>query len=284
MRTRAVAVLAFLLAAAAGAEVRVADDTGADVVLAAPAQRIVSLAPHATELLFAAGAGGRVVGVVRGSDHPDAARALTVVGDAHAVDVERILLARPDLVVAWPWSSPAQVEKLRARGIAIYISDARTIDGIATSIERLGALAGTNDAAGAAARAFRARLASARAAARGEPVRVFYEIWHEPLFTVGGGHLISQAIAACGGVNVFASLTVPAPQVSVEAVIAARPQAIVAGTDGATRPGWLDAWRRWPGIPAVRDGRLRVVDANLLHRNGPRFADGVAQLCAALEK
>lgn len=282
--TRWAAALLLVACGAAPAEVRLRDDAGAEVVLAAPARRIVSLAPHATELLFAAGAGGRVVGVVRGSDHPEAARALPVVGDAHAIDVERILVARPDLVVAWPWTVPAQVAKLRAGGIAIYTSDPRTIDGIAASIGRLGVLAGTPDAADAAARAFRAKLATARADGSPGGERVFYEIWHQPLFTIGGKHLISQAIALCGGENVFAAQAVPAPQVSVEAVIAARPQVIVAGTDDAKRPDWLDAWRRWPGIPAVRDGRLRVVDANLLHRPGPRFADGVAQLCAALRK
>lgn len=282
--TRLVALLLIVACGAAGAEVPVRDDAGTEVVLAAPARRIVSLAPHATELLFAAGAGERVVGVVRGSDHPQAARSLPVVGDAHALDVERILLARPDLVVAWPWTAPAQVEKLRARGVAVYTSDPQTIDGIAASIERLGALAGTPEVAAVAARAFRDRLAAAVAGARASGVRVFYAIWHEPLYTVGGRHLVSQAIAACGGENVFAALALPAPQVSVEAVIAARPQVIVAGTDDAKRPGWLDDWRRWPGIPAVRDGRLRVVDANLLHRPGPRFADGVAQLCAEIRK
>jgi iron complex transport system substrate-binding protein len=280
--------LALALTLASGgpafAEVRTQDDTGADVVLAAPARRIVSLAPHATELLFAAGAGASVVGVVRGSDHPAAARSLRVVGDAHALDLERILALEPDLVVTWPWTTPGQVAKLRTRGIAVFTSDPKTIDGIASSLERLGVLAGTGDAAQAAARTFRAKIDAVRASRNGERARVFYEIWHEPLFTVGGRHLISQAIAECGGENVFAALDVPAPQVSVEAVIAARPQVIVAGTDGAARPAWLDTWKRWPDIPAVRDGRVRVVDANLLHRNGPRFADGVAQLCAALAR
>jgi iron complex transport system substrate-binding protein len=113
---------------------------------------------------------------------------------------------------------------------------------------------------------------------------VFYEIWGEPIFTIGGGHLISQAIALCGGVNVFGGLTVAAPVVDTEAVIAAAPDVIVAGADDAKRPAWLDAWKRWPQIPAVRDGRLRVVDANLLHRPGPRFAQGVATLCAAIAR
>lgn len=283
MRRSFAAAFAFALAIPhAGAEVRALDDAGSEVVLAAPARRIVSLAPHATELLFAAGAGGRVVGVVGGSDHPAQARRLPVVGDAHALDLERILALRPDLVVAWPWTVPGQAAKLRAQGVAVFTSDPRTIDGIATSLERLGMLAGSAEVGAAAARSFRERLAQAAAGRRATPLRVFYEIWPQPLFTIGGGHLITQAIASCGGENVFAALEVPAPQVSEEAVIAARPQAIIAGTDDARRPDWLDAWRRWPGIPAVRDDRLRVVDANLLHRPGPRFADGVAQLCAAL--
>lgn len=278
----AAAALGALGPATVAADVRTRDDVGVTIVLAAPARRVVSLAPHATELLYAAGAGDRVVGVVRGSDHPAPARALPVVGDAHALDVERILAMEPDLVVTWPWTTPGQVEKLRARGIAVYTSDARTLDDIASGIERLGELAGTREAAGAAARAFRAQLAAARPATQAPPTRVFYQIWHQPLFTVGGHHLISRAIAHCGGENVFAALDVPAPQVSTEAVIAARPQVIVAGTDGARRLEWVDAWQRWPGIPAVADRRLHVVDANLLHRPGPRFAEGVAQLCAVL--
>jgi len=284
--TRAL-LLAMLLALApvAGGEIRVVDDAGAELVLAAPARRIVSLAPHATELLFAAGAGERIVGVVRGSNHPERARKLAVVGDAHAIDVERIVAMRPDLVVTWPYTTPAQVGKLAARGIAVFTTDPPTIDGIARDIERLGALAGTAPSAAIAAQRFRDAMARATGdAADRARVRVFYQIWGEPTYTVGGRHLISQAIAACGGENVFASLALPAPQVSVEAVIAARPAAIVAGADGAVRPAWLDHWSRWTGIPAVRDGQVHVVDADRLHRPGPRFADGVAELCAAIDR
>lgn len=284
MRTLLLALVVALSPPALGRP-RAIDDTGAEVALASPARRIVSLAPHATELLFAAGAGASVVGVAEGSNHPEQARSLPVVGDAYAIDVERIVSLRPDLVVTWPYTAPAQVAKLAARGIAVFTTDPRTIDGIAEDIERLGTLAGTAPVAATAARRFRAAVASAATHAEGRAkVRVFYQIWGEPTYTVGGGHLISQAIAACGGENVFAALALPAPQVSTEAVIAARPEAIVAGADGAERPAWLDAWSRWTAVPAVRDGQVHVVDADRLHRPGPRFADGVAELCAAIDR
>lgn len=281
--TRILLAAALAVAAyTARAEVRVRDDTGSEVALAAPARRIVSLAPHATELVFAAGAGERIVGAVRGSNHPEAARSIPLVGDVHALDLERIVALKPDLVITWPYTTPAQVAKLRDRGLAVFTTDPSTIDGIATNIERLGALAGRADVAAQAASRFRAEVAQATLKAGGRRVRVFYQIWGMPLFTIGGGHLITQAIASCGGENVFASLAIPAPQVSVEAVIAARPDAIIAGTDQARKPAWLDDWSRWTGVPAVRDRQLYVVDADRLHRPGPRFAAGVRELCDAI--
>jgi iron complex transport system substrate-binding protein len=271
-----------LLAGAARADVRVADDLGHEIRLVSPARRIVALAPHATELVFAAGAGDRLVGVVRGSNHPAAARSLPVIGDVHALDLERIIALKPDLIVSWPYTTPAQVDKLRERGLAVFVTDSRSIDGIATNIERLGALADTRDDAARNAAEFRARVAAAIPRSSDRRVRIFYEIWNAPLFTIGADHLITQAIVACGGENVFASIAIPAPQVSVEAVIAARPEMIIAGTDAAKRPAWLDDWRRWTAVPAVRDDLLHVVDADRLHRPGPRFAEGVAELCAVI--
>ena len=284
MLARAVAVVALAVALPVGAAaIRVTDDTGAVVQLSAPARRIVSLAPHATELLFAAGAGERVVGVVAGSNFPPEAARLPVIGDVFALDLERIVALKPDLIVTWPYTTTPQVAMLRDRGIAVFTTDPRTIDGIAADLERLGELAGTRSEAQRAATAFRAAVADAtRTVAQRRRLRLFYQIWDTPVFTIGGGSLITQAIAACGGDNVFAGLALPAPTVSVEAVLAGRPDVIVAGTDGAARPRWLDAWTRWRELPAARDGNLFVVDANLLHRPGPRFAEGVAQLCSVL--
>jgi iron complex transport system substrate-binding protein len=266
------------------APIIVRDDTGAAVKLVAPAQRFVSLAPHATELLFAVGAGPRIVGTLDTSDWPLQAKSIPRVGDSRALDLERIVALVPDLIVTWPWTAPAQVEALRARGIAVFTTMPPTIDGIAVDLERLAMLTGDAAAGWREAESFRKRMNELRARRAGaRRIRVFYEIWDAPLYTVGGRHLITQAIEVCGGENVFAALMLPAPAVDVEAVLAAKPDAIIAGTDRAIRPAWLDGWLRWKELPAVSKDRLYVVDADLLHRPGPRFPDGVAALCAAID-
>ena len=279
------AVLALVAACSAAAAVTATDDAGNVVTLARPARRIVSLAPHATELLFAAGAGARVVGVVAHSDWPREARALPGVGDANALDLERIVALAPDLVVAWPYTMPAQLATLRARGATIFVSDPKSIAGIARDVDALGALAETTAVARPAADALRARHGALSARYTGAPaITVFYEVWNDPLQTIGGRHLISEAITLCGGANVFAALTQPAPTISLEAVVAAAPEAIVAGSDDGRRPAWLDDWQRWRDVPAVRYGNLFVADGDLLHRSGPRFVDGVEALCAMLNQ
>jgi iron complex transport system substrate-binding protein len=282
---RALCAIALVAAAAlaASAAVTVTDDAGTTITLAAPARRIVSLAPHATELLYAAGAGDRVVGVLTTSNWPPEAKALPRVGDSRALDLERIFALAPDLVVSWPFAAPAQVDALRAHGIPVFFASPETIDGIASDLERLGTLAGTTTVASERARAFRERHRAIAARNKGaRAVRVFYEVWNVPLYTLGGRHLVSEAIALCGGTNVFASLTLPAPTVTVEAVLAAQPEAIIAGADGAARPAWLGEWKRWSALPAIAYDNLYTVDADLLHRAGPRFLDGAETLCAAL--
>jgi iron complex transport system substrate-binding protein len=280
---RCLVALALLVAAPAFASISVVDDTGQTVEVRQPVKRIVTLAPNAAELAFAAGAGSRVVGVIAGTDYPSVAKALPVVGDVAALDLERIVALAPDLIVTWPWTTPRQADSLRAAGIAVFEANPRTIDGIASDIERLGRLAATEAAADAAANAFRTRVAKvAHSRSSGPPLRVFYEVSGSPLFTLGGQHLVTQALSLCGGENVFANLSIPAPEVGIEAVLAANPQVIIAGTDDAKRPAWLDAWTRWPALDAVRHHALFTVDANLLHRPGPRFVDGVEQLCRTL--
>jgi iron complex transport system substrate-binding protein len=263
----------------------VVDDAGTRVELAAPARRIVSLAPNVTELVFAAGAGERIVGTVFGADFPPAARTLRRIGDAYGLDLEAILKLKPDLVATWPYTASEQVDLLRARGLPVFMVDPREIDGIATVLERLGELADTRAVAAQSARTFRERLAALRAKYAGRaPVRVFYEVWNSPLVTLGGQHLVTRAIETCGGRNVFASLSQPAPTVSVEAVLAAQPQAIIGGVDDGRPVTWLEEWSRWRTIPAVANRQLSLVNADLLHRPGPRFVEGLAELCAAIDR
>jgi iron complex transport system substrate-binding protein len=281
---RALAALAFL-APAAHAAVSVVDGTGATVTLSAPARRIVSLAPHATEMLFAAGAGASLIAAAAHSDYPPPARTLPRVADATSIDLENLVALQPDLVVAWPYTATRQLEALRALSLPLYFTHPRTIGAIADDIEKLGTLAGTAAQATKAADQLRARIAALRAKyANARTLSVFYEIWNRPLYTIGRDHLITEAIAVCGGRNVFANLSLPAPEVSLEAVIAAAPQVILGADDAGGRPAWLSEWSRWRELPAVRDGNVIVADGDLLHRPGPRFVDGVASLCDGLAK
>ena len=277
--------LALNVSAPALAAVSVRDGTGASVSLPRAAERIVSLAPHATELLYAAAAGAAVVGVLAHSDWPPAARGVPRVGDSAALDVERIIALKPDLVVTWPYTTPAQVTQLRSLGITVYTTDARSIGDIADDVERLATLAGTHVQAAPTVATMRRRIgAIEQRSASARPIRVFYQLGAKPMYTVGSPQLITQAIKACGGENIFGNVPVAAPLVNVEAVLAAAPEAIVAGTDDARPPAWLQSWRTWPSLPAVRAGNLFTVDANLLHRPGPRFVDGVEQICAVLDR
>jgi iron complex transport system substrate-binding protein len=273
---------AWLAAATAHAAVQSIDDRAHAIALPKPAARIVTLAPNAAELVAAAGAADRIVGVVKGTDQPASLRDRAIVGDVNGLDLERIVALAPDLIVTWPWTTPAQVDLLRRRGIAVFVVDPSAIDGIASDIERLGIVTGTGAIARSAAAQFRADVREATRNVAPPRLRVFYEVSDVPLFTLGGKHLVSQAIERCGGENVFARLSLPAPLVGLESVLAADPQVIIAGTDGARRPAWLDAWSRWRGLDAVRHRNLYTVDADLLHRPGPRFAEGMAELCRAL--
>jgi len=283
---RGLALVLLLWPLFALAAVSAVDDAGTQVALPAPAQRVVSLAPHATELLFAVGAGDQVVGAVNHSDYPPAARDVRRVGGYDAVDLERIVALEPHLVVAWgSGNGPRVIERLRELGIPVYVSEPRTLAGIAAALERLGTLTGHGARGREGAERFRARRdALRRRYADAEPVTMLYQIWDRPLMTVNGEHLISDIIRLCGGRNAFADAATLAPTITREAVLGADPEAIVASGMGASRPEWLDAWREWPRLAAVRGGHLYHVHPDLLQRHGPRILEGAERLCRHLER
>jgi iron complex transport system substrate-binding protein len=266
-------------------QIAVRDDYGNDVRLGKAAARIVSLAPHLTELLYAAGAGSRLVGAVEFSDFPAAARELPRVGSDARIDLEAVLELRPELVVAWPNAGSLKpVERLAELGLTVFRSEPRELEDVARTLQRLGRLAGTEAQAERAAAAFRARAAALekRYAAQ-RKVRVFYQIWDRPLLTVNRDHIISKVIALCGGENVFGALPLLVPEIDREAVLRADPEAIVASGSNDAQPQWLQGWRQLPGLAAAARGHLYAIPPDLIQRHTPRILDGAERLCGALE-
>lgn len=269
---------------ALAAPVSVIDDQGSRVTLPAPAQRVISLAPHVTELAFAAGGGARLIAVDENSDYPAAARALPKAGNFRAIDLERIVAAKPDLLLVWLHGPSArQLEPLRQLGIPLFYSQPKRFADIPSNLRRIGQLLGSSAQAEQAARRFELDLAALRQQQQGKPkLSVFYQVWDKPLYTLNGQHIVSDAIALCGGRNVFASLPVTAPVVTDEAVIAANPQVILSAAM-RQNDDLLQRWQRMPGIAAVQNRQLHQVNGDLLNRPTPRMIEGTRQLCAKLD-
>ncbi|HEY0635547.1 MAG TPA: cobalamin-binding protein [Gammaproteobacteria bacterium] len=286
MQRLVIALMSCWTLSLAAAPVEVSDGTGQRVTLHAPAQRIISLAPHTPELLFSAGAGARIVGAVDYSDYPAAANAIPRVGGYSRFDLEAVLALRPDLVVGWKsGNNAAALEKLQRLGIPVFRSEPRHLDAIPDEIDALATLTATQSQATPVTRAWRERLNALRAQHRASaPVSVLYEIWNQPLMTVSDQHLISDVIRLCGGRNVFAQLPALSAEVSIEAVLAADPQVIIASGMGEEHPEWLDDWRRWPTLQAVKGNHLYFIPPALLQRHTLRILDGAEQMCGQIAR
>lgn len=266
--------------------IHVVDDHGRSVRLAQPAQRIISLAPNITENLFAIGAGALIVGTVSFSDYPPEAEELARVGAYNQLDLEAIVASQPDLVIAWSSGNPRpQIETLERLGLTVYYTEPRRFEDIATTLHRFGQLSGQTTQAAAAIAQFEARYRALHDEyAHRAQVRLFYQVWEQPLMTINREHLIQQAIETCGGVNVFADLDRLIPRISHEAVIAQNPDALVGGGMGEDNPAWMEAWRQWPHLQAVAQGHLFFIPPSLLQRHTTRILDGTALLCEQLEQ
>jgi iron complex transport system substrate-binding protein len=281
--SKALILLSALAAAQAHAAITVKDDDGNTVTLSRPAQRVISLAPHVTEMLFAAGGGSHVVGVVAYSDFPEAAKKIPQIGSNREVDLERIMALKPDLIVVWRHgSSERQIDMVRKLGVPLFHSEPQKLEDIPESVAKLGQLMGTEQVAGPAAAELRQQLASLRGRYASRPVvRAFYQVWDKPLYTLNGKHIVSDALRLCGGENIFARLPVTAPVVGVEGVLQENPEAIFATAE--KNYGGVSMWRPYGTLLAVRNDNLFTIDGNLLNRSGPRMIAGAAMLCEKLE-
>jgi iron complex transport system substrate-binding protein len=228
-----------------------------------------------------------VIGTVEYSDEPPAARAVPRIGDAAAIDLERLVAMRPDVVVAWPaGGDPAQLAKIARLGVPLYQQQVLRLADLPGSVRRLGVLAGTQAAAAREARELEARLgalqqryAHSAARATGSGPTVLLQVWNRPIYTIGGHHLMSDALAVCGARNVFADLPEPSPLVDIEAVIARNPDIIVAAPPPGEGAAWVAEWQRYATVNAVRHGRVIVFEDQRLSRLGPSLIDATANLC-----
>lgn len=266
----------------------VTDDLGRSVEVREAPLRIVSLTPGATEMLFAAGAGRELIATVEYADEPPAARRVPRIGDVAAIDMERLVALRPDVVVVWPaGGNPAQRERIAALHIPVYEQQVSRLADIPHSLRRLGALAGTGAAAERAAHDIEMRLATLKSTyAAGAAARptVLLQVWNRPVYTVGGKHLMSDALEICGARNVFADLPEPGPVVDTEAVIARNPDIIVAAAPPGEGAAWLADWKRFPALAAVREGKLVAFEDQALSRLGPSVIDATEALCRTLAR
>lgn len=278
MLLRAVAFCVVLYSSLCGAQIKVIDDTGNAVTLASPAKRIVSLAPHLTELLFSLNVGSRVVGTVRFSDYPEAAKSIPVLGDAFAISLESIVSSEPELVVAWHTGGANNIiERLRTLGIPVYVNEALALKSIARSIKSLAVLVGKAEYGETLALKFEYEISRLQEVYVGTNKKVFFQISDQSLFTINDSHLIGQAISVCGVQNIFGDSPIPVPIVSKEGVLAADPEIIMISQPiDSERSPWIEKWSEIEGYA----DRIRLIDPALISRPSLRMSKGIKELCS----
>ncbi len=275
----------WLATAAWSSEIVATDDRGRELTLPFPARTVVTLAPSIAELVHAAGAGARLVGVARYSDYPPEVKKVAQIGDSSRVDLERVLSLKPDLIVGWKTGNQAaDIERLEQLGFRVFVIEPDTLAAIPRLLRMLGRLAGTETAASRAAQAFEDGVHALRARYGTRPaVRVFYEIWHMPLLTVNGSHMINDVIHLCGGSNIFAAVPALTPLVSLESVIAAHPQVVLGGSSATTPPEFAAQWQRYENFSGLRNVKAMYVDPDHIQRQTPRILQGARTVCEHLE-
>jgi len=276
---------ALLWSMQAGAAISVTDDLGNTIVLQKTAQRIISLSPHVTELIYAAGAGERIVATVKYSDYPAAAKNIPRVGDNRQLDIERVIAMKPDLLIVWMHGAfERQLEPLKKSGIPYFFSDPRKLAQIPETLVKMGAMFGTENQALAAANDFRRQVAQLSSRYQsGSRVKVFYQVWGKPIYTLNEQHIVSDVIRTCGGENIFGRLPVPAPTVSLEAVLAENPEVVLSGDSKSQAVSGIEQWKPFTSMLAVKNHNLVAIDGDELNRPGPRIIEGARAVCEALD-
>lgn len=265
--------------------IQVIDDGGSNVTLDRPASKIISLSPHITELLFAAGAGDKIVATVVGSNYPEAALTIKKIGRAGQLDYESILALQPDLIVGWlSGNRKENISRLRKLGLKVFLSEPRKLEGISANIKKLGLLAGTGKKAKQSVNSYQNKLHDLKLKySNKKPVKVFYLLWHKPILTINSKHIISDVIKLCGGVNIFGQQAVYTPTVDFESVLQKNPDVIITTSMGNKKPGWLEHWQQWQEISAVENNNFLWLEPDWIHRQTPRILLAAGKMCGFLE-
>ncbi|QLI82829.1 cobalamin-binding protein [Chitinibacter fontanus] len=271
---------------AAQAAITVKDDVGNTITLAQPAKRIISLAPHVTEDLFAIGAGKLIVGAVNYSDYPPEANKIERIGGYNGFDLERIRALKPDLIIGWASGNPErQLDQIKALGFPVFLTFSKKMADVPTVLERMGEMTALQAGAGKAAKQYRDQLAQLEKTYTGrKPVRVFYQIWDRPLMTINNTQIISDVMRVCGGVNVFGTQSDLTPKVDVEAVLAANPDVIMTSGEPGMKSDWLAPWKKWKNLKATQNNQFYILPKDSVNRMGPRLVEGGKAMCDALDK
>jgi vitamin B12 transport system substrate-binding protein len=256
------------------------------VTYAAGAKRIVALSPHSVELLYAIGAGDRIVATVEYADYPEQAKSILRVGNYAGIKIEKILALKPDLIVAWRSGNRAtDLKKIESLGFKIHYTQPKSISQISDDLRLLGELTGLEEKAAEVINTLSRRYEAIKQQYRSKPnIPVYYQLWHEPMRSVGPGSWIEKMIADCGGENIFNDSNSDYPLVSIESVLVKKPKVIIIPhhSGGDKRP--TDIWSRWSEIPAVKNKHIFTLNGDILHRFTPRALDGLEQLCKVIDQ
>ena len=247
------------------------------------AERIITLSPGTTELVYAIGAGDKIIATVEHSDYPEQAASLPHIGNYQSINIEAILALKPDLIIAWPDGNPApQLAQLEQMGLAIHYSNAATLNDLPLELIKLGSATGDTKKAQQVAQKYQRKLTELKERYKNrETMSLFYQVWPEPLMSVSNNSWIGESVLLCGGQNIFADSKQPFPLVSIEHVLLKKPQIIIAADK---KQSVLEHWQKWPMLPAVKKQHLYTLEPDHLHRYGPRLLLGISQLCEAIDK
>ncbi len=250
------------------------------------AKKIVALSPHSVELLFALGAGDRIVATISFADFPEAAKTIPRVGGYNGLQLESILSLKPDLIVAWEGGNPSDdIDQLERLGLRVYRSETKRLSDIEKEVLELGRLTGLNARAEELAADFRVKWEQLQFKNKHkQAVSFFYQLWKEPLRTMAAGSWINEIMTSCGGVNVFNDKSLDYPQVGLEAILKAKPSAIIVPSHHGSDLGDAKQWSQWTEIPAIQNQHIFSINGDLLHRFSLRVIEGMREVCAALDK